>query len=63
MNKQERLQQAFHLYQEAHGGVPHGTDVVVAWAIEQGILELPVIDPAVVLAESMARGGGVPNSL
>ena len=55
MNKQERLQHAFHLYQEAHGGVPHGTDVVVAWAVTHGILELPVIDPAAVLAADMAQ--------
>jgi len=55
MNKQEQLQQAFHLYQEAHDGVPHGTDVVVAWAVKNGILELPEIDPAALLAESMAR--------
>jgi hypothetical protein len=55
MNKQERLQHAFHLYQEAHGGVPHGTDVVVAWAVKHGILELPDIDPSAVLAEAMAQ--------
>src|SRR5690242_6395155 len=55
MTKQELLQQVFHQYQEAHDGVPAGTDVVVAWAVRNGLLELPEIDPAAVLSEAMAQ--------
>lgn len=55
MTKQEQLQDAFRKYQEAHEGVPHGTDVVVAWAVKFKHLELPEIDPLAVLAESMSQ--------
>lgn len=55
MASQEELQCAFRAYQQAHGGEAHGTDVVCAWAVENGLLVLPAIDPLGVLSSSMAQ--------
>lgn len=53
--KNEELQRLFHRYQEEHGGVPETPYTVVKWAIANGLLAEPDIDPAARLAEEMAK--------
>lgn len=50
MTKDEKLQSVFHQYLEAHNGAPHGTYEVVSWAVRNGLLEVPEVDPMDVLA-------------
>jgi hypothetical protein len=54
MTKTERLQQIWHKYESEHGHQPSGTREAVDRAIEQGLLEEPVIDPRDILASQMA---------
>lgn len=51
----ERLQSAWHRFEEEHEHAPTGTRAVVHWAVSQGLLELPDIDPYEVLAGHMAN--------
>jgi hypothetical protein len=53
MTKDEKLQQVFHEYLEAHNGVPHGTYEVVSWAVRHAKLDIPSVDPMSVLADQM----------
>lgn len=53
MTKDEKLQGVFHQYLEAHNGQPHGTYEVVSWAVRNGLLEVPSVDPMAVLAEQL----------
>lgn len=53
--KAEHLQQLFHRYQREHGGVPETPYKVVQWAIQNGFLEEPMLDPAAQLSEDMAK--------
>ncbi len=55
MTKQEELQRLFHRYQQEHGGVPETPYRVVEWALAQGLLEAPKLDPKAVLADDLAR--------
>lgn len=53
MTKDEKLQKVFHQYLEAHDGVPHGTYEVASWAVHHNLLEVPEVDPMVVLADQI----------
>ncbi len=55
MTKNESLQKAWPLYEATHGHVPNSTRQAYAWAVSQGILKLPPIDPLDVGAEQMAQ--------
>jgi hypothetical protein len=51
----ERLQQLFRKYEHEHDHAPTSARAVVEWAVAEGKLALPVIDPLDVLAGQMAR--------
>lgn len=55
MNQAEHMQKLFKEYEADNNHEPTGTRVVVRWAIEKGLLEIPEIDPVDVLAGKMAR--------
>ena len=52
--KVERLQRIWHDYENARGHALCGTREAVEWAVAEGILELPSLDPYDVLAGQMA---------
>jgi len=54
-SKNERLQQIWHRYEDEHEHKPAGTLDAVHRAVEEGLLELPAIDPYAVLADQMAH--------
>lgn len=51
--KNERLQGAYHAYEDARGHTPSGLDAACCWAVAEGLVELPVVDPYAVLAGQM----------
>lgn len=51
----ELLQQLWRVYEHAHDHEPASAREVVEWAVAEGKLELPTIDPFDVLAGQMAR--------
>jgi len=53
--KNEQLQKIWHRYEKEHEHLPTSSRQVVAWGVEQGLAELPNIDPLDVLADRMAR--------
>ena len=55
INKTERLQQAWHRYESGHQHLPTSARQAVEWAVLEGLLELPTIDPYDVLAGDMAQ--------
>lgn len=54
-SKREKLQEAWHRYDNERGHKPSGTREVVEWAVEEGFLELPEVDPFDILAGQMAE--------
>lgn len=50
----ERLQRAWHRFEEENGHLPVSARAAVDWAVKQGLLEPPEIDPYDVLAGQMA---------
>ena len=54
-NKIERLQQVWHHYDDSHDHKPTSARQAVEWAVSEGLLELPSIDPYDVLAGDMAQ--------
>ncbi len=54
-NKMERLQRVWHSYDEGREHKPSSAREAVEWAVEEGLLELPEIDPYDVLAGQMAQ--------
>jgi hypothetical protein len=50
----ERLQRAWHTYEDEREHKPASARQAVEWAVAEGLLELPEIDPYDVLAEQMA---------
>jgi hypothetical protein len=54
MTKNERFQNIWHKYEREHGNQPSGTREAVDRAIEEGLLEEPVVDPRDMLASQMA---------
>jgi len=55
VTKNERLQNAWHAYESTHNHLPSSARQAVEWAISEGILSLPEIDPYDVLAGEMAH--------
>lgn len=53
--KNEHLQGAWHRYENEHEHLPSSAREAVEWAVSEGILELPTIDPYDVLAGEMAQ--------
>jgi hypothetical protein len=53
--KTERLQQIWHKYDADREHKPSSAREAVAWAVTEGILELPEIDPYDVLAGQMSQ--------
>lgn len=51
--KSERLQAAYHEYEARRGHAPSGLDAACRWAVDEGLVELPVVDPYAVLAAKM----------
>ena len=52
--KNEKLQQIWHRYENGRGHKPCSAREAVEWAVNEGMLELPSIDPYDVLAGEMA---------
>jgi hypothetical protein len=55
MTKNENLQQVWHYYEDRHENKPTSARQAVEWAVHEGLLELPEIDPYDVLAGDMAQ--------
>jgi len=55
MTKQERLQKAWHYFDDGREHVPSSTRQACEWAVAAGLISLPEIDPYDVLAEEMAQ--------
>src|SRR6266540_3303587 len=53
--KSEEFQRLFHRYQKEHGGIPDTPYKVVQWALSNGLLAVPKIDPVLYLADDMAK--------
>lgn len=53
--KNERFQSAWHSYEAEHDHLPTSARQAVEWAVAEGLLELPTIDPYDVLAGEMAQ--------
>jgi hypothetical protein len=53
--KNERLQQVWHRYDSDHVHLPTSARQAAEWAVAEGLLELPKIDPYDALAEDMAQ--------
>lgn len=53
--RSESLQRLFHEYQRQNGGVPETPYKVIQWALANGLVAAPQLDPAAVLADEMAR--------
>jgi hypothetical protein len=54
MTKNEQLQSAFHSFEGKHGHLPMGAREASEWAVSEGILQAPEIDPLDILADQMA---------
>lgn len=54
MTKTELMQNLWKRYEQEHGYVASGTRAVVDWAVAEGKLELPKVDPLDILANQMA---------
>lgn len=55
MTKNERLQQAWHSYEGRHQHLPTSARQAVEWAVAEGLLEFPSIDPYDILAGEMSQ--------
>ena len=55
MTKQERLQRAWHHFDNQQGHQPSSARQACEWAVAAGLLQLPDIDPYDALAEDMAQ--------
>jgi hypothetical protein len=54
-SKREKLQSIWHRYDNDRKHKPSGTRGVAEWAVAEGLLELPDVDPVDVLAGQMAQ--------
>ena len=54
MTNNERLQGAWHRFEEKHGHLPMSAREASEWAVSEGLLQPPEIDPLDVLADQMA---------
>lgn len=55
MTKFERLQKAWHHYDDGRSHLPSGAREACEWAVAEGLLKLPEVDPYDVLAGEMAQ--------
>src|SRR5271155_393132 len=55
MTKQEQLQKTWHKYDDNREHLPCSTRQACEWAVAEGLLELPEIDPYDVLADAMSQ--------
>lgn len=55
MTKQERFQEAWHYFDDRESHRPTSARQACEWAVSQGMLELPRIDPYNALAEEMGQ--------
>jgi hypothetical protein len=55
MTKQERLQKAWHHYDDGREHLPSSAREACEWAVAEGLLQLPDVDPYDVLAGEMAQ--------
>lgn len=53
--KNEQLQRAWHLFERQNGHLPASAREASIWAVENGLVGLPDVDPFDVLADEMAR--------
>lgn len=53
--KNERYQSAWHHYEATREHKPSSARQAVEWAVSEGLLELPKIDPYDILASQMAN--------
>ena len=53
--KAERSQRAWHKYDDDKDHKPTGTREAAEWAVAEGFIELPAVDPYDVLAEQMSQ--------
>lgn len=54
-SRNERMQTIWHRYDSRLEHKPSSTKQAVAWAVDEGLLELPIVDPLDILAEQMAQ--------
>ena len=55
MTKVEQLQLAWHRFEQQNGHLPVSAREASIWAVENGLVSLPKVDPYDVLADDMAR--------
>jgi len=55
VTKNEQLQHAWHRYSSEHGYLPSGLREATEWAVREGLLSLPRMDPYEILTQQMAR--------
>jgi hypothetical protein len=55
ISKNEKLQSVWHRYDSDHRHLPTSARQAVEWAVDEGLLELPQIDPYDALAGDMAQ--------
>lgn len=55
VTKNEQLQHAWHRYESENEYLPSSLHEATEWAVREGLLSLPQIDPYDILAQQMAR--------
>lgn len=55
VSRKERLQRIWHLYDSRRDHKPSSVKQAIAWAVADGLLQLPEVDPYDILAELMAQ--------
>jgi hypothetical protein len=55
MTQSEKYQRAWACFEQAHGYIAASARQAVEWAVDQGIIQLPEIDPVHLAAQQMAR--------
>ncbi|MGQ0485561.1 MAG: hypothetical protein ACT4SY_09450 [Hyphomicrobiales bacterium] len=53
--KNELLQRAWHAFEKQNGHIPASARDASVWAVQNGLISLPEVDPYDVLADEMAR--------
>lgn len=54
-SKNETMQRAWHAYEKEMGHLPASAREASVWAVKNGLISLPTVDPYDVLADEMAR--------
>lgn len=53
--RNEKLQSAWRMYERANGRLPATAREASVWAVQQGLIDLPELDPYDALADDMSR--------